>query len=315
MPHIGNQFPRRAILIGALILTLTVGVAGCAPTKPDTAPTDVNLLETLVAEAVETQREAGQAQDANRNATLTMAAEQPAVLAAQTLTPTITPTPEFTATPKKVLPTMQMPPTPTTTPPSAPDRQPDDPALRLGDPDWTDPFDSTDNWTTFTGKTSQVEISEGKLRYTVFEATAAPTWTTSWPMVSNFYLEVLAQMPAVCSGKDRFGLIFRSPDPSHGYRYELSCDGQYRLLAFGPDGAEVIVAWARSEHLLAGPNQINRLGVWANGKTISLIINGVTMSGLEHNDYRSGTFGFSITPEETDNFTAVFDDLTFWTFE
>ena len=210
---------------------------------------------------------------------------------------------------------MQLPPTPTLTPPSAPARNPQDPALRLGEPDWTDPFDSSNNWTTFVGRTSQVEISGGKLRYTVFKASVSPTWTTSWPQVSNFYMEVLAQMPTSCSGKDRFGLIFRSPDPSSGYRYEISCDGQYRLLVFGPDGASVVVAWASSEHLLAGPNQINRMGVWANGKIISLYINGESVAGLEHNDYRSGTFGFSITPEETDNFTAVFDDLTFWTFE
>jgi len=250
------------------------------------------------------------------NATWTMAAEQPAVLEAQTSTPTITPTSEFTATPEPaLLATMQLPPTATPTPPSAPDRHPEDPALRLGDPDWTEPFDGTENWTTFVGKNSQVEISGGKLRYTVFEASASPTWTTSWPTVSNFYMEVLAQMPTACSGKDRFGLIFRSPDPSSGYRYELSCDGQVRLLSFGPDSAEVVVAWTSSEDLLPGPNQINRMGVWANGKVIALYINGVVVAGLEHNDYRTGTFGFSVTAEETDYFTAIFDDLTYWTFE
>ncbi len=296
------------------------GAAGCAPADSEASASDENLLETLVAEAVETQREAGQEQEANMDAlmdaTWTMAAEQPAVLEAQTLTPTITPTSEFTATPEPaLLATMQLPPTPTLTPPSAPARHPDDPALRLGDPDWIDSFDSTENWTTFVGRNSQVEISGGVLRYTVFEASVAPTWTTSWPPVSNFYLEVLAQMPPVCSGKDRFGLIFRSPDPESGYRYELSCDGQVRLLTFGPDSAEVVVAWTSSDALLSGPNQINRMGVWANGKVIALYINGVVVAGLEHNKYRSGTFGFSITPEETDNFTAVFDDLTFWTFE
>ncbi|MBN2045845.1 MAG: hypothetical protein JW757_12545 [Anaerolineales bacterium] len=298
-----------------MLLALMAGAAGCAPASPEAAPTEVNLLETMVAEAVETQREAGQEESANLDATLTMAAEQPAVLAAQTLTPTITPTATPTATPAPVLPTLPPLPTRTLAPPSAPDRNPDDPALRLGDPDWVDSFDSSVNWTTFTGTNSQVEITDGVLRYTVFEATPAPTWTTSWPQVSNFYMEVQAQMPAACRGKDRLGLIFRAPDPSSGYRFEISCDGQYRLLVFGPEGAEVAVAWASSEYLLAGPNQINRLGVWAQGKVIALHINGAAVAGLEQNDYRSGTFGFSVTAEETDYFTAVFDDLMYWTFE
>ena len=148
----------------------------------------------------------------------------------------------------------------------------------------------------------------------MFEPSAAPIWTVSWPQVSNFYAEVLVTMPPVCEGKDRLGWIFRSPDPAKGYRLELSCDGQYRMLVFDEGGAEVIVAWSSSEHLLAGPNQINRLGIWAQGKVLQIHVNGVAVAGLEHNDHRTGTFGFSVTAENTPNFTAAFDDLTFWTF-
>jgi hypothetical protein len=302
-------------LASFLIALIMAGAAGCTPASPDAQPTEGNLLETMVAEAVETQRVAGQEDSASLDATLTMAAEQPAMLAAQTLTPTITPTATQTSTPLPPTPTFPPLPTAALASPSAPDRNPDDPALRLGDPDWIDTFEGSDNWTTFTGTNSQVAIEEGVLRYTIFEATPAPTWTTSWPQMSNFYMEVQARMPASCSGKDRYGLIFRAPDPSSGYRFEVSCDGQYRLMVFSVAGAEVAVAWASSEHLLSGPNQINRLGVWAEGKVIALHINGAAVAGLEHNDYRAGTFGFSVTAEETDNFTAVFDDLMFWTFE
>lgn len=268
-------------------------------------------LDALVAEAVETQRAENQNETALRDATLTAAAQQPAVLSAQTLTPTITSTPEFTTTP---LPTFPLFDTPTPTPPAAPERNSQDPALRLGEPDWTDSFDNSQNWTEFDGQNSQIKIENGQFRYTVYEASGSPTWTVSGLKISNFYLEVLVQMPAACSGKDRLGLVFRAPDPSQGYRYEISCDGQYRVLVFDDDGAEVIVAWAGSEHVLAGPNQINRLGVWADGKTLAFHINGVALAGLDHNDYRNGAFGFSITSENTHNFTGRFDDLTFWSF-
>jgi hypothetical protein len=311
MPHIGPVFRNTIWRFFFLIVLLAAGAAGCAPAVPENAPQDEVALEALVAEAVETQRAENQNDADIRDATLTAAAQQPAVLSAQTPTPTITNTPEFSATP---LPTFPLIDTPTPTPPSAPARNPLDPVLRLGEPDWTDTFDDSQNWTEFDGQNSQIRIENGQLRYTVYEASASPTWTVSWPQISNFYLEALVQMPPACSGKDRLGLIFRAPDPSQGYRYEISCDGQYRVLVFNDAGADVIVAWAGSEHLLAGPNQINRIGVWADGKTLSFYINGVAVAGLEHNDYRTGTFGFSITSENTQNFTGRFDDLTFWSF-
>lgn len=321
MPPTGPAFLkavwRARLRAGLLILILTAGAASCAPAASDAAPTQEVGLETLVSEAVLTQRAAGQQEEQAEqdfSATLTAAAEQPLVLAAQTSTPTLTLTPTASSTPPPTLPTIAPFPTATLKPPSAPERNPQDPALRLGNPDWTDSFEDSANWTVFTGANSQIEVSGGQLRYTVFEANAAPTWTVSWPQISNFYLEVQAQMPPVCSGKDRLGLIFRAPDPARGYRYELSCDGQYRLLVFDESGAEVIVAWAGSEHLLSGPNQINRLGVWADGKIISLHINGVAVAGLEHNENRTGTFGFSVTADETSNFTAAFDDLQYWSF-
>lgn len=308
---------RRGAIWLLLTLILLAGAAGCAPA--DQPLNEDVLLETLIAEAVETQRvenlpDTEPSPDPGVVATLTAAAEQPAVLAAQTLTPTITPTLEFTATPRPDLPTMPPIPTMTLPAPEAPDRNPGDPALRLGEPDWQDPFDNADNWTEYTGQNSQIEITDGQFRITMFEPSAVPTWWVSWPQVSNFYAEVLAVMPPVCEGKDRIGWIFRSPDPAKGYRLEISCDGQYRMLVFDEDGAEVVVAWSSSEYLLGGPNQINRLGIWAQGKVLQIHLNGVAVAGLEHNDHRTGTFGFSVTSENTPNFTAAFDDLTFWTF-
>jgi hypothetical protein len=296
------------ILLAALLTT------GCAAESTPAAPTKEILLESLVAEAVETQRAEGLQGD-QRAATLTFAAAQPAVLQAQTLTPTITPTPESTPTPLTPLPTLPIFDTITPTPPSAPARQPGDPALRLGNPDWVDTFESGENWSEYSTSLSQIVIREGQLFFTAFDPASGPTWTVSWLDLSNFYLEVLVKTPAVCSGKDRFGLVFRAPEPSEGYRFEISCDGQYSAVVFDENGSQLIVAWASSTHLLAGPNQINRIGVWTEGKVISLHINGQAVAGLEHNDYRSGRFGFSITSEQTENFTIAFDDLSFWVFE
>jgi hypothetical protein len=305
-----RSYLRQTALLLVLVAWLILA-AGCGAESTPVAPTKEILLESLVAEAVETQR-AESVQVDQRAATLTEAAAQPAVLLAQTLTPTITPTPEFTETP---LPTLPLFDTATPTPPSAPTRQPGDPALRLGDPDWSDTFDSGENWSEFSTSHSKVEVRGGQLFFTVFSPSSGPTWTVSWPSLSNFYLEVQVKSPPVCGGKDRFGLVFRSPDPARGYRFEISCDGQYSAVVFDENASQLIVAWASSSHLLAGPNQINRIGVWAQGKVISFHVNGQAVAGLEHNDYRNGTFGLSVQSEQTENFTVAFDNLFFWVFE
>ncbi len=282
--------------------------AGCGSGKDANPPDEGVSLETLVAIAVETQR----VEAANSSALApTVAPGQPMLLMAQTLTPTITPTLAATFTP---LPTFPMIATFTPTAPKEPTRQPGDPALQLGEADWTDTFDSPENWALFNGQRSQIEIVDGALRYTMFEAGAGPTWTVSWPELSNFYLEVTARMPASCSGKDRYGLVFRSPDLDQGYRFELACDGTFHAVVFAPDRADEIVIWTAHEAINSGPNQINRLGVWAEGKVLAFYINGVSVTGLTENTFRSGRFGFMISAEETGDFSAVFDNLQFWKF-
>ncbi len=299
----------------ALALILSVILAsGCRPEPTSAAPTKEILLESLVAEAVETQR-AETLQVDQRAATLTVAADQPAILQAQTLTPTITPTPLPTLTPLTPVPTLPPFDTSTPTPPTAPTRQPGDPAARLGDPAWSETFEDGENWSEYSTSHSQIKILDGQLLFTVFSPASGPAWSVSWPNLSNFYLEVQTKTPAVCGGKDRFGLVFRSPDPSQGYRFEISCDGQYSAVVFDQDSSEMIVAWTSSTHLLAGPNQINRIGIWAQGKVLSFHINGAAVAGLEHNDYRSGTFGLTVTSEQTENLTIAFDNLSFWVFE
>jgi hypothetical protein len=274
-------------------------------------------LDTLVAEAVTT----------SRAATPQFPTGMPTGLPARTSTPTITPTP--TATIEGAPPVSDSPPeapgtTPeasptifiTLTPPGMPTRHPDDPSIRFGEPDWVDSFESSDNWGTYQTDRSSLSIRGGQLLYTMLETGIGPTWALSWPEVTNGYLEVLAQTPQQCSGKDAFGLVFRAPDADQGYRFELFCDGGYRLVAFSPNAIQTLAGGLEHTAINAGPNQINRLGVWAENKVIVIYVNGVGLAGLEDSTFRAaGRFGFTITAENTAPFTMVFDELRFWTFE
>jgi hypothetical protein len=308
----------RVLWLAALLAAAVL--AGCASSEEAPTPTGQQLeLDTLVAEAVVTARAS----------TPQFPTGMPTGLAARTSTPTITPIP--TATVEGAPTQSDNPPdTPdapgdpeatatvfiTLTPPGMPTRPADDPAVRFGEPDWSDSFDTTDNWGLFQTERSGIEISGGQLRFTMFEAGSGPTWALSWPTVTNFYMETTIISPQQCAGKDAFGVVFRAPDADQGYRFELFCDGAYRLVAFSSSGIQTLAGGLSHDAVNAGPNQINRLGIWAENRVLVIYINGVGVAGLEDTTYRAaGRFGLTITAEETEPFTVTFDELVYWTFE
>jgi hypothetical protein len=300
------------------VLLIAVLLAGCAGEPNDTPAGPEIGLDTLVAEAVVSARAA----------TPQFPTGLPTGLAARTSTPTITPI--FTATVEggqsqsgssqetpsgggaEASPTIFI----TLTPPGMPTRNPNDPSLGYGDPDWTDTFDSDTNWGTYQTDRTQLEIGGGQLRFTIFETGLGPTWALSWPTMTNFYLEATAQTPQQCAGKDAFGLVFRAPDADQGYRLELFCDGGYRLVAFSPTEINVLAGAVSHEAINAGPNQINRLAILAENRTIVVYINGIGVAGFEDTTYRAaGRFGFTVTAAETAPFTVIFDELAIWSIE
>ena len=268
-------------LIGLALLL----VAGCTADPPP--PTQIDIgLETLVAGVPLTQ---------NAIASLTP----------NTPTATIEPTPTET-----LIPTATFTPTVTLTP----TRPPDDPRWRFGDPDWMDNFDTADNWSPYHSERAKVEIRDGKFFYTMVVNDDRADRTISWPVLGNFYLEITAQTPEICSGKDRYGVLFRAPNPDEGYLFNFSCDGEYRLVTISLDGIHILAPWTSHWAIVPGPNQVNRFGIWANRKVIQIFANGIPLTGIpdETTYLEPGRFGLSIASENTPNFTVVFDDLNFW---
>jgi hypothetical protein len=223
------------------------------------------------------------------------------------------------ASPSETLPPLPsdtpIPPTDTPMPIVSPTRPPDDPALRFGEPDWQDTFDTPDNWAPYDGGQTRVEIKDGHFFYTSKTPDNRTYWILAGLPIRNYYMEVTAQTPAVCSGQDRFGIIFRAPDTSQGYILMLSCEGKYRLSIINPSGIVDLVPWNAHPAIQIGPNQINRLAIWAEKDLLVVYINGVGLAGLRDSTYNiAGRFGFSIASQNTEEFTVIFDDLMIWSF-
>ena len=311
------------IIIGLASLACFSSAAPETQAPPPPPNTDPGAIDTQIAAEVLTIEAANAGDDTAAVQTVAAALTQTAIvvaedlaletMVAQTLTagavqqasPTQTPPPPTSTFTPTVTQTSTAIPTPTFAP--------GDPATTLGEPNFREEFNTETNWSPYETSNSRAEISGGKFIFTKKVLELGTRWTVSWPTIEDYYIEVSAQTPNICAGTDRYGIIFRAPDPSSGYIFTLTCDGRYRLWSWDGSDTVILVDWTSHSAINAGGNQINRLGVWVVGNTIKLYANGVELTTLTDNqfigEYR---YGLAIGSGETEPFTVIFDNLMYW---
>lgn len=180
-------------------------------------------------------------------------------------------------------------------------------------PDWVEHFDTPNNWNQYITSTGKAEIIDGKFLYMKFPDWSGAEWLLTYPMGKDFYLEVTAQTPLRCEGTDRYGLVFRAADTKSGYFFTVACDGTFRFYVWDGSHRTDLIKWRSESAINAGPSQINRLGVKAEGEKITLFINGFPVGEVEDDTYlNAGRFGFVIASAKTANFIVAFDELYYW---
>jgi hypothetical protein len=218
----------------------------------------------------------------------------------------VTPTdmPDATATPT-LTPTATVPPTPTS--------PPGDPTIGLGDPTYEEDFSDAAFWWEYDDDDSKVLIQDNSLRFTKNEANGYSLWTASWPTLQDYYLDVISQVPGACSGKDEWGVLFRSQDSTEGHLFTITCDGHYRLRLWNGSDMTLLVESTESEHINPGSGAFNRIGVMAADDEISLYVNGFFLETINSSMYDAvGPYGVTINAVETDNLTVHFTELRYW---
>lgn len=285
-----------AVFVICLIIT---GVVAFFYFSPSTSVTTTNV-ETIVAQTLSA-----------------IATENPPTesLPTDSFEPTSTVTMIPLAT--TLAPTTSLTPIPTNT--SVPGLTPtfieEDPRASLGQPTWQDKFDDDRNWTLFDDVCFKSEIEGGIYIMTSKTVPSATCWEVTWPRIQNFYLETTSITTEDCEGTDRFGMIFRAPDPSQGYLFGLTCDGSYGMARWDPETEQwdFFVDFTPSEHINAGPNQTNRLGVKADNNRFGLYINGILVTEVNDDTYPDeGLIGYFIGATETEGFQVRYDELAYW---
>lgn len=224
----------------------------------------------------------------------------PPVVSTSTQPPLVeTPLPTLT-------PTAILTPTVTASPTSA-----DDPLAALGTPTWTSNLDNVSSWYTEDNDYSNIRGENGALLLTSKQSIGWHSWSMHYHSLTNYYLDARIKV-GVCTGNDLYGLVFRSPDTSSGYFYTLTCDGRAALRSFNGSEFTKVADFTASDAILAGSNQINRLGVRVEGSTITLYANNQKVLEVTDTTFSSGTFGVFISAVNTPGFQIALDEISYW---
>lgn len=196
--------------------------------------------------------------------------------------------------------------TPTATPEA-------DPRNELGSSVWGAVFDDgTETWFQYENDQAKSEVHDGKLQLTAKKANGFDAWTMSHPQMDDSYLEVVFNTGETCQGKDRYGILFRAPDNTQGYLYNVACDGSYQLRKWDGEQFGDLINWTIDPSIAIGPDVTQRLGVWAEGDRLVLYVNGFQVGETRDSTYSEGTFGVNIAATETIGFTVDVIEAKIW---
>ena len=194
---------------------------------------------------------------------------------------------------------------------SEPEVHPD--LVSLGPPSWTDSMDSQGRWYLLNTDNTKFTIEGG---YLVMDARTAGG-STEWGVAAgsdqtDFYIELTTMTGDQCSGLDRYGIIFRVPDPARGYIVEFSCSGRFRLWKWDGENYTGLQNWKLDAAIHPGPDKENRQGVMVVGDQVKLYANDQLLGEYTIDDYPQGRFGLVVGSSDTDNFKTKIDSVSFW---
>ena len=201
----------------------------------------------------------------------------------------------------------------------------EDPRLKLGAPESTDAMDSNElwNWPLGEQEYTSMDFEDGYMALTGKKVEAG--WRLPMaPAMTDMYVEMTVRT-GKCVDDDSYGIIFHVPvfnRPDQGYLFTISCDGAYRLTRWdgraGTNGQGWrLVDWTYSDHINAGADEPNRIGVMSKDNRFYLYANGYLLNDditLEDKDkpFLTGHFGVFVAARQTQNFTIYIDEMSYW---
>lgn len=207
-------------------------------------------------------------------------------------------------------------PTPTPTHTQTPTATEDlnDPAQKLGEPQWTQDFSGSESPWDFDSPQATFEVINGALTLTAKTNPNWHSWYVSSPRLKNAYVEATIEM-SNCSGNDRFGLAVRSSsDGQQFYFLGITCDGQWGFFRMAEDvDINQIQPFQTAAPLSSGTNLPHRVGIWMEGASFTIYIDGEEVgSANDATLSNEGYTGFLIAYSNTPGYMVRVDQLRYW---
>lgn len=203
---------------------------------------------------------------------------------------------------------------PTSPPPPTPTLDANDPKAGLGEPAFYDTFNNGESWPLYEDEHVSFIVKDSNLVMTAFNPDKYNGWMLTWPVVSNYYLEMTTNSKQ-CSGKDTYGNMVRAVKTEEGYigyLYNISCDGNFSLRIWDGNKYITLVDWTSSEFINPGSNQTNRIGLMANGNKFSMYANGKLIGEFQDDTFSDGRFGVVVGSAITADVKFWVDEIAYW---
>jgi hypothetical protein len=136
------------------------------------------------------------------------------------------------------------------------------------------------------------------------------TWSKSGLDFTDFVLEVDATQDEGPSNNG-YGVLFRSEDDEHFYRFGISGDGFYFLDRFVGGDWVPVIDWTESPYINRGQAS-NRLKVTCAGPQITLHVNDQHLATVTDDSYDHGDIGLFALSFAEPNVHITFDNLKVW---
>jgi len=186
-------------------------------------------------------------------------------------------------------------------------------AVAQGTPTWRDTLDNGQYWYMLNTTNTLFEVKDGKLALKAYSPNRLEEWgIANVAPLQNFYLQAAFTTGAACSGYDRYGVIFRAPQPDRGYVLGFSCSGAYRLYKWDGTNFVSLQDWTQATEIKSGAKQTNTLGVLAEGSSIKVYANGSLLATLSDTTFTQGQFGLFVGSAETQNLEIFVDEVAYW---
>ena len=206
-------------------------------------------------------------------------------------------------------------PTPTPAPTPTPTPQLATHPHQLGQPDFYDDMKVPGKYW-YLWKNNYAEFT-GEYDYLIMrirKPSASSYWVRSvLPPLKDAYIEAAFVTGSQCFHKDRYGLVVRAPNRYEGVWFMVSCDGMFKIFQWN-GGLKVLQEWEYAYPIHTGPRQVNRVGVWMEGDTLTLYINRSKVAEVKVSEpYTSeGLFGLAIGAEGEEPLEIKVDWFQYW---